>query len=148
MSATATPTLRDSIAGLVHCYADAVVHRDRERWASTWAPDARWTLGPGREVQGIDAIVELWTTAMARYQIVVQTVLNGDVVTGGPEPAGRWYVQEHFRRTTGDSGILLAYYNDTYTAVGDQWRFASRALTPLYQGPPDLSADFVFDPAR
>ena len=29
---------RDDIEDLVHRYSDAVVHRDGQQWASTWAP--------------------------------------------------------------------------------------------------------------
>ena len=39
---------RDAIARLVHDYSDAVVHRNLDQWAGTWAPDAVWDLGKGR----------------------------------------------------------------------------------------------------
>ena len=47
---------RDDIQDLVHRYADAVVHYDGEQWGATWAADAEWTLAPGRELKGRDAI--------------------------------------------------------------------------------------------
>jgi len=31
-------------------YADAVRARDEARWSATWADDARWVLGEGRDV--------------------------------------------------------------------------------------------------
>ena len=49
-------------------YADAVRARDVERWAATWTEDARWVLGPDREVAGREAIVELWRTSIGDPQ--------------------------------------------------------------------------------
>jgi hypothetical protein len=133
---------RDAIEELVHTYADAVVRRDGERWASCWAEDSRWLLGAGREVVGRDAIVALWHTAMGGFAAVVQLVHNGTVTLDGDRGEGRWYISERFRRADGEAGLLLASYDDTYVVEGGSWRFASRALEPQYQGPPDLSAEF------
>ncbi len=133
------------IAALVHRYADAVVHRDAEQWASTWAADATWELGRGRRVEGRDAILALWNTAMDGFRAVVQTVANGttelDEVAGAG--TGRWYVHEHWQRADDSRGILLAHYDDRYVRIDGQWLFASRELTVHYGGPPDLSAPFL-----
>ena len=135
---------RDAIEDLVHCYADAVVRRDAAQWASTWTHDATWELGKGRRVEGRDNIVSLWNSAMDGFVAVVQNVVNGtatlDVAAG--TGSGRWYIIEHWHRGDGSRGILLAYYDDTYRRIDDQWRFASRALVVQYSGPPDLSAPF------
>ena len=135
---------RDDIEDLVHRYSDAVVHRDSERWAATWAPDAVWDLGGGRRVEGREAIVKLWHRSMARYSVVVQTVLNGtvDIDTSAGTGSGRWYVQEAMRRTNGETAIMLAHYDDTYVRIDGGWRFASRALSIHYRGPADLSGTF------
>jgi len=138
-----THTDREQIAELVHRYADAVVHRDGERWGATWDAEARWILGPTRDVTGRDAIVALWTQAMAGFEAVVQNVVNGEVTVTGDTASGRWYIMEHFRRAGGAPGMLLAFYDDTYVRRDGAWRFASRALSPQYQGPPDLSAPFL-----
>ena len=69
-------------------YGDAVRARDVERWAATWTDDARWVLGAGRDVVGRDAIVEMWSTSIAKYTTVVQLYLactydvDGDTATG------------------------------------------------------------------
>lgn len=136
---------RDPIAELVHLYADAVVHRNPEQWSGTWAPDAHWNLGRGRVVDGRDAILNLWNGAMDGFVAVVQTVLNGtyeldeDAGTG----SGRWYVQEHWLRISGDVGKLLAHYDDSYVRVDGRWLFGSRELTIHYGGPQDLSGPFL-----
>lgn len=137
------PTSRESIAGLVHRYADAVVHRDQTQWASTWAPNATWHLGPGRSVEGREAIVDLWVKAMGGFAAVVQMVNSGEVHVDGDEASGRWYINEHFCRRDGVKGLLLAYYDDSYVNIDGQWLFASRSLVAQYQGPPDLSAPFL-----
>lgn len=136
---------RDDIEDLVHRYADAVVHRDVEQWASTWAPNAVWDLGAGRRMEGLEAIVETWREAMARYSVVVQAALNGavelDVAAG--TGSGRWYVQEAMRRTSGHTAIMFAHYDDAYVRIGGEWKFAARNLRIHYRGPPDLSGDFT-----
>ena len=134
-----------AIASLVHRYADAVVHRDPERWASCWAADATWDLGRGRLVEGRAAILELWTSAMAGMEAVVQMAHNGDVEAGADadHASGRWYIDERFRRVGGSNETLLAHYDDTYVRTGDGWRFSRRFLQAHYIGPPDLSADFT-----
>ena len=136
---------RDRIEDLVHRYSDAVVHRDAQQWASTWAPDGVWDLGGGRRVEGRDAIVEQWHESMARYPVVVQTVLNGaveldeDAGTG----SGRWYLQEIERRIDGEALVMAAQYDDTYVRVDGAWRFASRRLSIHYRGPADLTGTFA-----
>lgn len=135
---------RDPIAELVHLYADAVVHHDGDQWGATWAEDAHWELGRHGRVEGRTAIVELWHGAMSGFNAVVQTVLNGtyeldeDAGTG----SGRWYIQEHWHRASGEKGKLLAHYDDTYVRVDGRWLFNSRELVVHYGGPQDLSADF------
>ena len=137
------------IQRLVHRYADAVVHRDPDRWAATWDEDAVWDLGRGRRVEGRTAIVDLWRSAMAGMHAVVQTVDNGDTWRGDDGVvAGRWYVTETFRRADAggnpaDAGILRAHYDDAYVHGDAGWLFASRELVVHYIGPPDLSAPFL-----
>lgn len=135
---------RDAIAELVHRYADAVVHNDREQWASTWTEDAVWKLGETATAEGRDDIVELWVGAMSTFDAVIQTVLNGSAVTDDfvGSGTGRWYLQEH-GRTRGEAFMMLSYYDDTYVRVADDWLFSSRSLVTLYQGPADLSAEFT-----
>lgn len=133
------------IQQLVHRYADAVVQRNGVQWRSTWAPDAVWDLGQGRLVEGADAIAELWYGAMAGFEATIQTVLNGqtELTDDGASATGRWYIQESYIRANGTTGILLAHYDDAYTQVDGQWRFARRFLQPHYAGSADLAAPFL-----
>ena len=131
------------ISDLVHRYCDAVVRKDRDQWAATWAPDARWDLGRGRIMNGAEAIVEYWVGAMEGFDTVVQLAHNGQATVDGDRATGRWYISEHMQRRDGTRGLLLAYYDDTYSVTAGEWRFASRAITILYRGPADLSAPFT-----
>jgi transposase-like protein len=139
---------RDPIAHLQHQYADAVVRYDGDQWAATWAPDARWELGPTRTVEGRAAIVELWHSAMKGFHAVSQNVLNGtyDLDEAAGTGTGRWYIIEHYHRKGDGGGVmgrLLAYYDDTYVRVDGQWLFSSRRLVAQYNGPVDMSAEFL-----
>lgn len=133
------------INDLVHRYADAVVHRDADRWSATWSADAVWELGKGRRVEGRDAILALWNSAMDGFSAVVQNVMNGaaDLDESAGTGTGRWYILEHWQRVDDSRGILLAYYDDSYVRVDGDWLFASRELVVQYAGPPDLSAPFL-----
>lgn len=136
---------RDPIAELVHLYADAVVHHDGDQWGATWAPDAEWALGRHGTMNGRDEIVNFWHKAMSGFNAVVQTVLNGtyELDEAAGTGTGRWYIQEAYQRATGETGILMAHYDDTYRLVDGRWLFASRDLVAHYGGPQDLSAPFV-----
>ena len=132
------------VADLVHRYCDAVVRQDREQWASCWAEDSRWDLGPNRVIEGRVGIVEHWAESMAPIEAVVQLASNGEVTaTGEAAAAGRWYITEHVKRRTGELGMLLAWYDDTYVRGEDGGQFASRRLTPIYRGPPDLTGSWT-----
>ena len=135
---------RDQIEDLVHRYSDAVVHRDAQQWASTWAPDGVWDLGGERLITGRKDIVEQWRESMARYPAVLQTVLNGAVELDedAGRGSGRWYVQETARRIDDEAVVMVAHYDDTYRRVDGDWRFASRRLSIHYRGPADLSGTF------
>jgi hypothetical protein len=131
----------DPIRTLVHSYADAVCRRDVEQWGANWTADATWDIGGGPSA-GRDVIVRDWGTAMAGMRAVVHTVLNGDATLDGDTGTGRWYFQEHVAPFGSAPALLLAYYDDVYRCEDGHWRFASRLMTLLYLGPPDLSGHF------
>jgi len=135
---------RDNIADLVHRYSDAVVHADRDQWAQTWAADAVWDLGKGRRVEGRDAILEAWISAMTRFDAVVQTVMNGtaDLDETAGTGSGRWYIHEVMQRSSGDRTLMVGHYDDRYVRTDEGWRFAERSLEQHYAGPADLGGKF------
>jgi len=133
------------LADLVHRYADAVTRRDLDRWVDCWADDAVWTLRHDRVATGRDDILSMLQAVLLTLDGVVQHVLNGEAAVGvdGSTAAGRWHIQEHLRRTTGEPLLFLAHYEDTYVRSAGGWRFQTRTLVTHYQGPPDLSGSFT-----
>lgn len=145
-----TPVSTDdfvAVQRLIHRYCDAVVHRDADLWANCWADEARWDLGRGRLVEGKEAIVSLWRSAMAGMVAVVQMAHNGDAWHTDEDldrASGKWYIDERMHRTSGETGILLAHYDDDYVRdASNGWQFSRRFLQPHYQGAADLSAPFL-----
>lgn len=134
----------EAIRTLVHRYADAVCHDDSEAWLATWADDATWEIGRG-PVVGREAIGAALGRAMELFEAVVQLAHNGSAELDPADPdvaTGRWYMSEACRTRSGKVLHYLGHYDDRYTRTTDGWRFASRRLTWLYQGPPDLSGTF------
>ncbi len=127
-------------------YADAVRARDVPRWAATWTDDARWVLGPGRDVVGLDAIVDMWSTSIAKYAVVVQLYLACTYDVEGDSATGRCEFQELNVVADGTRRVLAGHYDDTYRRTPEGWRFTSRHLTKYYQGRPDLSGEFFDAP--
>ena len=127
-----------AIDELTHRYADAVCRRDTDTWAATWAEGAVWNIGRG-EIVGRDAIREAYETAMGLFAHVAQTALNGSAVLGERDGEGRRYMMEHCQSRGGRGLFYLGYYDDRYVRTDTGWQFASRRLTWLYQGAPDLS---------
>ena len=66
-----------AIRALVARYADAVCRRDPDAWAATWSEDCRWDLGGGRVVSGRAETLNLWRTAIAKYDWVGQVAASG-----------------------------------------------------------------------
>ena len=111
----------EAIRTLVHQYCDRVCNNDQSAWLDLWTDDGVWDIGRG-PVCGREAI--------------------GTATTNGDVGDGRWYFNEFAKAKSGAALFYLGYYDDTYRSVGGEWRFASRTLTWLYQGPPDLSGFF------
>jgi hypothetical protein len=137
----------EAIRTLVHRYCDAVCRRDEELLRTVWASDAVWFLPPDRTATGRDACIELWKTATAPVEAAVQMVQHGEAREVDGNWIGRWYVVEYIKRLNGVANLLIAYYDDTYTVEDGEWRFASRAMTWIYRGTPDLAAPFTLPPA-
>ncbi|HMK10491.1 MAG TPA: nuclear transport factor 2 family protein [Acidimicrobiales bacterium] len=136
-------TDESALTALLFEYADAVRARDQARWADTWTADAQWSLGPGREVVGRDAIVELWASSLAKYTVVCQLYLAASFDVDGDTASGRCEFMELNVVADGSRAILAGSYLDTYRRMPDGWRFTSRALTKHYAGPPDLTGTFT-----
>ena len=133
------------IRALVARYADAVNARDEAAWAATWSDDGVWEL-MGQAPSGRDAVVAFWRTAMGFFESVIQQVSEGSIVLDGDTGTGRWTINEHGRTAKGDAMLMIGVYEDRYLRTADGWRFQHRKMSPLYQGPPDLSGTFTPSP--
>ena len=140
--------MRDAIADLVHRYADAVTQRDLDQWGACWAPDGRWEMRSDRIASDPEGRVALLQMAFDALEGVVQLVMNGSVTELADGPAGRWYIVEHIRRTSGQTGLIIGHYDDRYVRIDGEWRFAARTLVRHYEGPPDLTGTFSPSAAR
>jgi hypothetical protein len=96
-------------------------------------------LDTGRDVVGRDAIVEMWSTSIAKYTTVVQLYLACSYDIDGDLANGRCQLQELNIKADGGRHVMAGHYDDTYRRTPDGWRFTSRQLTKYYAGPPDLT---------
>ncbi len=126
-----------AIRALVARYADAVCRRDPAAWAATWAQDCRWDLGGGRVTSGRSETLNLYLTAVAKYDWVGQVVTTGLVEVDGDRATGWWYLIEFNQRAQGDGTLHLGHYDDEYVRTQDGWRFASRTMHMIYRGAMD-----------
>ena len=131
----------EPIRELVHSYCDYVCNNDQNSWLQLWTEDAVWDIGRG-PVQGHSALRQAIQTSMELFEAVNQMTFNGTATTSGETGAGRWYICEFAKAKSGKALFYLGHYDDTYQKGPDGWKFSSRQLTWLYQGPPDLSGAF------
>ena len=136
--------MSEEIRTLLARYSDGVCRFDAEQWASTWAIDAVWEMGPMTKT-GRDEISTSWQGMLTRLDGVIHAYLNGwaDLDKEAGTGTGRWYVIEHFKRPGEDPMTMYGYYDDEYCLENGQWKFARRALNRIYYGPPDMSGDFT-----
>ena len=132
----------DAVRRLLYAYGDAVLARDAAAWGGLWTDDAVWELGPGRLIEGRDAIVEHWSASMATYQHVVQLYTSNTATFDGDDAVGRAFLVELNAPVRGDRRMLVGWYDDAYRRTVEGWRFSRRALSRLYSGAPDLSGQF------
>ena len=129
---------RLAIRELVDRYGDAVNRRDPRAWLATWADEPSWELF-GRPMQGRDAIASAFENALGMLRLVVQTAAHGVIELDGPRARGRWLVSEWSESEALGRLLLHFFYHDEYARGAEGWRFRSRRMELLYQGPPDLS---------
>jgi hypothetical protein len=126
------------IRSLVDRYCDAVNRRATADWRATWQPDASWELF-GRPMEGLDVLTKTFEGAIAMLRFVVQTAANGVIALDGDRATGRWMMSEWSESEPLGRLLLMFIYHDEYTRSPAGWRFQSRRMQLVYQGPPDLS---------
>ncbi len=131
-----------AIRDLVARYIDAVNRYHAEDWAATWAEDATWDL-MGTVVEGREAIVELWKGAMGGFEFALMMLNSGTLSVDGDTASGRWYLTEHLKMGDGSSNMTLGVYDDEYSRATGSWLFSRRTYNVIYQGPPDLTGNYI-----
>jgi hypothetical protein len=117
-----------------------VNRRDGDDWAALWTEDGVWKAF-GQSFEGRDVVVATWKAAMQGFRLVFHVSHHGVIELDGDRARGRFTISERLQSADGKAGVLLALYHDEYRREDGGWRFARRELEPLYQGPPDLSAE-------
>ncbi|HEX7095732.1 MAG TPA: nuclear transport factor 2 family protein [Acidimicrobiales bacterium] len=138
------PSIDCAVRNLAARYCDAVLRADAERFASCWAPDARWVVPGGDTIEGRDRITALFVKLRRPFALCVQELLSGVV-----EPAGEgsglaavatWQIREVQRRDDESTNCVLGVYHDEVREDDDGvLRFARRRFDVVYRGPLDLS---------
>ena len=119
-----------AIRSLHERYADAVFRRDPGDWGALWADDATWNL-MGTAVEGKDAIVTLWSGAMAGFAFVAFFGQVGAIEIDGDAATGRVYTSEVLEGLDGNLARTVGRYEDRYVRRGSDWLYQSRSFTVL-----------------
>jgi len=122
-----TGPLEDQIAirALNDSYCDAVFRRDATDWGSNWAQDAHWHL-MGQQVEGRDAIVALWESAMTSFTFVGFFAQMGELSIDGDQAQGTVYTHEILEDADGSISRPVGRYDDRYRRIDGRWRFQER----------------------
>jgi len=126
-----------AIQDLATSYAHAVDDHDWSRWEALFLPDAHIDYTSAGGIEGTPAELAAWMpAAMSVFTFCMHSTSTHEIRFIGPETAtGRVHV---FNRNgvnwEGNPEIVDvgAVYEDTYTRVGDRWRFASRVERTTY----------------
>ena len=129
-------------------FADAIMMREYDRFASLFAEDGVWRipyinveLVSRQEIRGaIERMQGLW-------DYFIQTTHPGMIELSGDTARGRAYILEFGRMRNGNSELNYSLYHDRYLRTPNGWKFAKRVYdvryldrTPLAGSAPDDAA--------
>ncbi len=116
---------RLAIRELHEIYGDGVVRVDPETWGSVWADDAHWNL-MGMEVEGKDAIVEMWKGAMTNFEAVSFSCVPASIEVDGNSATSRVQTQEIMKQADGSTRVIGGLYDDKLEKRAGRWVYTSR----------------------
>ncbi|MEM1113963.1 MAG: nuclear transport factor 2 family protein [Pseudomonadota bacterium] len=131
-----------ALRDLMATYLDAVYRNDGEAWKATWTEDSEWNL-VGNAVTGRDNIYAMWQGAMASFEFAMMVPSIGKFEIDGDVASGFWYLQEFTRDHDGNTSCIVSRYLDTYVRENGRWLYKSRHYDFIYNGPADLSGNFM-----
>ncbi|AOR75592.1 nuclear transport factor 2 family protein [Novosphingobium resinovorum] len=128
------------IRELLDTYAHAVMTRDAETWASTWAEDSYWALPEFPDLGGFtgkETIVSAWVESMKNYGLggnaakpMVYVAHPGEIRIEGDRASAISYTSEIFEDpASGKTMRLRGRYVDELAKADGQWRFTRREYT-------------------
>lgn len=120
---------RIAIRELLETYSDAIIVRDKDRWAATWADDATWRFRTG-EVHGRAQIVATWEKAMSGFDSVWFMAYPGMIEIDGDTATVRTHTFEHLAPSGGTPRLQAGIYEDKLVRTSDGWRFFERSFEP------------------
>ena len=118
---------RLAIRELHETYGDGVVRFDRDTWASVWAEDAQWDF-MGMELNGREAIVEMWLGAMSNFDAVSFQCIPAAIEVDGNTASARCQTQEVLKAKDGSTRMVGGLYTDSLEKRGGQWVYTKRAF--------------------
>lgn len=125
-----TESDRLQLRELIDSYSDAVMRRDPVAWGRTWAEQSIWRFRADMMVEGRDAIVERWTSAMMGLRGVMFMAFPGSIVIDGDEATIVTHTFEHLEPVAGPTRFQAGLYQDKARRTADGWRFTERSFTP------------------
>ncbi|HUD30808.1 MAG TPA: nuclear transport factor 2 family protein [Novosphingobium sp.] len=128
------------IRELLDTYAHAVMTRDAEAWAATWAEDAYWALPEFPDLGGFSGKAEIvagWVESMKHYGLggsaarpMVYVAHPGEIRVDGDRASAISYTSEIFEDpATGKARRLRGRYVDELAKLGGEWLFTRREYT-------------------
>ena len=123
-------------------YTDAVTRRDGALWGSLWHEDAIWHF-LGEPIQGREAILATWESAMAGFPVVFHSHHSGLIDVAGDTATCRWSIDEDIIDSDGKGLRIIGVYNDTCVRTAGGWLYAMRRFDALYYGPGTLQPAHV-----
>ena len=116
---------RQAIAELNGVYADGVVRKNAETWATVWAEDATWDFF-GNLFEGRDAIVGFWEQAMSGLEAVSFHCVPCMIDITGDTATSRVQTQEILHMKDGKTRVVGGLYEDELKKIDGQWLFSHR----------------------
>jgi hypothetical protein len=132
MTETSLDTL--GVSQLNARYCDAVNRRDVGAWRSLWHRSGRWYF-LGEWIEGRDAVVARWETAMSGFPVVYHQVNSEIIDATNAEAKSRVYIDEEIVTADGAALRFIGVYNDKCVKEGGKWLYLSRRFDLIYQGP-------------
>jgi uncharacterized protein (TIGR02246 family) len=137
----------EQVRDLILRYTDAVNLYDVDMYGDTFAEDGIWEVEGNFKTAGREAIKKELVYRRNIFQWVYQVVQGSRVLSvDGDTAKARSWVVEYGVGSTAPIFVLGVYHDECVRRDG-KWQFASRTYSPLYLGPPDLSAPLKNYPA-